>query len=148
MKSDSDVLRPASSDVSIDVVSSSSPKTLETKEPEGQVGFEALIAEPIPAIDLATELDDAARLAVLHNFIKTLEDGPTKYDADVDKEHNILLLEDNTDAENELDMRVHKNPDPLSTDHFSLHLSKCHGCSGCDWGKIVKQIRVAERNRR
>ena len=131
-KSDSDVLRPVSSDVIIDAVLSASPTILETKVQGGQVGFEALIAEPIPAIELATEPDEAAGVAVLHNFIKTLEGGPTKYDADVDNEDSPFLLEDNTDAENELDMRVYKNQDPLSPDHVSLHLPKCQGCSGCD----------------
>ena len=55
-----------------------------------QVGFEALIAEPIPAIELATEPDEAAGVAALHNFINTLEGGPTKYDADVNKEPSCV----------------------------------------------------------
>ena len=75
-------------------------------------------------------------MAVLHNFIKTLEGGLTKYDADVDKEDIPFLLKDNTDAENELGMRVYKNQDPLFPDHFSLRLPKCQGCLGCDWGKL------------
>ena len=41
------------------------------KEQGGQVGFEALIAERIPASELATDPDEAAGVAVLHNFIKT-----------------------------------------------------------------------------
>ena len=85
LKSDSDALRPVSSDESIDAVPSASPQTFETKEQGGGVGFGTLIAQPIPAVGLATEPDDAALVAVLRNFIESLEGGPTKYDADVDK---------------------------------------------------------------
>ena len=68
-KTDSEAPRPVGSVESIDTDINASTKTLETEQ-GGRTSFEALNAEPIPAIDLATEPDEAAEVAVLHNFIQ------------------------------------------------------------------------------
>ena len=80
----------------------------------GRIGFEALNAEPIPAIELATEPDESAEVAVLRNFIRTLEGGPSKFDAEVDDNEIRFFRNENTEAEDELDMKIYKNQDPFS----------------------------------
>ena len=67
-----------------------------------------------------------------------MEGGPTAYDADVDKHVIPLLIGPDTDVEDSLDMNLYKKQDPLSSDHFALHLPQCQGFSGCDWGKTSK----------
>ena len=113
-------------------------KTLRGKEQWDCVGSEAPNAEHFPAIELATEPAESAEVAVLRNFIRTLEGGPSKFHAEVDDHDILLLLIENTDAEDKLDMKIYKNQDPLSPDHIALHLPKCKGCSGCDMGKTFK----------
>ena len=77
----------------------------------------------------------SAEVAVLKNFIRSLEGGPSKFDVEVDDGVVLLLLNENTDAEDEFEMAIYKNQDPLSPDHLALHLPKCKRCSGCDIGK-------------
>ena len=93
---------------------------------------EAIDAELISAIDVASEPDTPADVSGLKNFIRTLEGCKTKFDAEVDDEHVPLLLDDFTEADNALGMKIYENRDPLSCDHLALHLPKCKGCSGCD----------------
>ena len=62
-----------------------------------------------PAIEHTAELDVAATKAVLHNFIKVLEGGPTKHDAAIDNDAIPLLIDEGTDAEDALDMKMYKN---------------------------------------
>ena len=45
-------------------------------------------------------------MAVLKNFVRSLEGGATKFDADVDNDDIPVLLDPNTDAENEFDMKI------------------------------------------
>ena len=91
-KPDSDVFQSVTSDVCANVVVSSSPKSLGWKEQGDSVGSEALNAELIPAIELATELDESAEVAVLRNFIRTLGGGPSKFDAEFDDNDIPILL--------------------------------------------------------
>ena len=79
---------------------------------------------------MATEPNETVEVVVSRNFIRTLEGGPTKFDADVDGNDILLFLKENTEAEDELDMKIYKNQDPLSPDQLALHLPKCKGCSG------------------
>ena len=71
----------------------------------------------------------------MHNFIKLLEGGPSEHDAAFDNDAIPLLLDEDPDAEDALGMKMYKNHDPLSPDHFALHLPKCTECPGCDWRK-------------
>ena len=87
-------------------------------------------AELIPAIDVAVEIEESADVSVLKNFIRTVEGGRTKFDAEVDDDQIFFILGDNTDAEHAFDMKIYDNYDPLSCDHLALHLQKCKGCSG------------------
>ena len=137
-KPDSDVLQSVSSGVCTDVVFNSSPKTFGWKEQRDFVGSEARNAERIPAIEMTTELDESAEVACLRNFTRTLEGGPSEFGAEVDDNDIRSFLHENTDAEDELDVKIYKNQDPLSPDHLALHLPKCKGCSGCDMGKSFK----------
>ena len=57
---------------------------------------------------------------------------------DVDHDDIPLLFDPDTDAEDELEMKIYKNRNPLSPDHLALHLPKCKGCSGCDKGTSFK----------
>ena len=86
---------------------------------------------------MARELDVSADVSVLKNFIRTLEGCNTEFDAEVDDE-DVALLDDDTDADDALDMKIYKNQDSLSCDQLALHLQKCKGCSGCDMGKTYK----------
>ena len=58
-------------------------------------------------------------------FISSLEGGPSKFDAEVDEGVIHFLLKQNPDAEDELEMNIYKNQDPLSLDHLAWHLPKC-----------------------
>ena len=46
--------------------------------------LKAVDAELIPAIELAVEPDEPADVSVLNNFVRNLEGGKTKFDAEVD----------------------------------------------------------------
>ena len=59
-------------------------------------------------------------------------------DAEDDDDDIVFFMDDNTDAENALDMKIYENQDPFSCDRLALHLPKCKGCSGCYIGKKLK----------
>ena len=103
---------------SSDAVLNALPKTFETEQ-GGQIGFKALNAKLIPAIELATELGEAAEVAVLHNFLKNVKGGQTKFDADVDNHNMPCLLENNIYSVDGFDMKLYKNLDPLLPDHVA-----------------------------
>ena len=85
------------------------------KNEEGPETREALAAESSSVIvdepDLQSPRDD-----VLQHFIRTLDGGFTLDDAAIDKDDrpSPLLLNGDTDAEGELDMKQYKTIDPLS----------------------------------
>ena len=102
---DSDALQSASPDF----VLSASPKTLGIVKQGGCKSSEAVDAELIPAIELAVEPHESADVSVLENFIRTLEGCKTKFDAEVDDDDILFLVDDNTVAENDLDMKIYEN---------------------------------------
>ena len=67
-----------------------------------------------------------------------MEGGLPEYDGKIDDDKILLLVNEGSDSENELDMKLHLNIDPLSACHLSCHLPKCAGCPGCDIGKTNK----------
>ena len=135
---DSDALQSLCRDESADIVQSASAKTLGIVKQGGCNSSEAVDAELISAIDVASEPETPADESGLKNFIRTLEGCKTKFDAEVDDENVPLLLDDDTEADDALDMKIYEKRDPLSCDHLALHLPKCKVCSGCDMGKTSK----------
>ena len=71
-----------------------------------------------------------------------MEDGTTPFDAaiDADPDEPPLLIDTDSESEGALDVRAYANQNALSSDHLSLHLPKCKGCSVCDGGKAAKSI--------
>ena len=60
---------------------------------------EAVHAELVPAIEFAVEPVESADVSVLKHFIRNLEGGRTKFDAEVDDVQIHFLLDATTDAE-------------------------------------------------
>ena len=92
--------------------------------------------ESLPAIQAEAEIPEPATEAVLRDFMKTVEGGLTEYDVAVDNDNAPLVIEPGRD--DELDMKLYKNVDPLSPLHLARHVPKYAGCPGCDMGKTSK----------
>ena len=75
---------------------------------------------------MAVERDESADVSVLKNFMRNLEGGKTKFDAEVDDVQILFLFDDNTDAENALDMKIYENQDPIRDEQIDRKcLSPC-----------------------
>ena len=110
-----------------EAVRSGTPKEPELKAEELTETPKAPVAKSTSDIVEETETcaptDDA-----LHNFKWSLDGGLTFQDAAIDKDNVPLVSDTTTDVEDELELKLYKDIDPLSPFHFACHLPKCAGC--------------------
>lgn len=73
----------------------------------------------------------------LQPFQRIFDGGPTEYDGEIDNDQIPVTCVDR-ETEEELDLKLRADVNPLSAEHLATHVPESVGCARCAMGKTAK----------